>query len=525
MRSKRLTYKDQDHLDVMGRGPTGRWNTRVEDSAYWNNKMQADLTSQINKPTSVTQAKNVILFLGDGTSITTLTAARLLKGFRSGNFEHEEMAYEKFPYSTLIKTYSADKVVTDSAASSTAYLTGVKGNQATIGVDSNVQLGDCNAMNVPQFHTKSILKNFQDAGRSTGLVTVTRVTHASPAGNYAHTAERHWESDDDINDIEGDSELCDDIAEQLILGETGSNIKVIMGGGRKKFTPKGVDDPEGGDGGKRDDGKNLIETWINQKQLLGNASYVWHRNDLLNVDTGNTQYLLGLFDWSHMSFFVDQDTSNPTLEEMTTKAIQILSQDQNGYFLFVEGGNIDKAHHLNEHRSALEEALQFEKAIAAADSLTDPQDTLILVTADHSQPMVINGYQERGSDILGLADFSDVDGLPYTSLLYTNGPGYKGEVDGVRPDPSIEDYTNPHYAGASTVPMIESHHAGEDVILYARGPHSHLFTGIHENAYIPHAVRYAACVGDGQQFCSSSNPSSNPSENDVDEEAVIEDED
>lgn len=66
-----------------------------------------------------------------------------------------------------------------------------------------------------------------------------------------------------------------------------------MGGGRKKFTPKGVDDPEGGDGGKRDDGKNLIETWINQKQYLGNASYVWHRNDLLNVDTASTDYLLG----------------------------------------------------------------------------------------------------------------------------------------------------------------------------------------------------------------------------------------
>ncbi|KAK3871384.1 hypothetical protein Pcinc_023461, partial [Petrolisthes cinctipes] len=210
-------------------------------------------------------------------------------------------------------------------------------------------------------------------------------------------------------------------------------------------------------------------------------------------------------------------------------------------------GNIDKAHHLNEHRSALEEALQFEKAIATADSLTDSQDTLILVTADHSQPMVINGYQERASDILGLGDYSDVDGLPYTSLLYTNGPGYRGEIDGVRPDPSTEDYTDPHYAGASTVPMIESHHAGEDVILYAKGPHSHLFTGIHENAYIPHAVRYAACVGDGQQFCSSSNPSSsnpsklssnlsnpssnlpnpssNPSENDVDDEVVIEDED
>lgn len=500
-------YDEKDHLHVTGSPKlkrTGR-TSAVEDSAYWNAAMQADLSVQLEKTPIVKEAKNIIYFLGDGTSISTLTAARLLKGYQTGDFEHQVMTYESFPYSTLIKTYSADKQVTDSAASSTAYLSGVKGNQATIGVDSNVKLADCEAMNVQQYHTTSILENFQDAGRSTGVVTVTRVTHASPAGNYAHTAERHWESDDDINDDEGDPDLCDDIAEQLVLGETGGKIKVILGGGRKKFTPKGVDDPEGGDGGKRDDGKNLIETWINQKQAIGNASYVWNRNDLLHVDTANTDYLMGLFDWSHMAFAIDRDASNPSLEEMTRTAIEILQRDNNGYFLFVEGGNIDKAHHLNEHRSALEEALEFEKAIATANSMTSPEDTLIIVTADHSQPIVINGYPERESDVLGLGDYSDVDGMPFTTLMYTNGPGYKGEKDGMRPDPTDDDYTDPHYMGAATVPLIESYHAGEDVILYARGPHAHIFTGIHENTYIPHALRYAACVGDGLQFCTNEN--------------------
>ncbi|KAK7068248.1 hypothetical protein SK128_016213 [Halocaridina rubra] len=142
-----------------------------------------------------------------------------------------------------------------------------------------------------------------------------------------------------------------------------------------------------------------------------------------------------------MAFAIDRDVSNPSLEEMTKAAIEVLQKDQNGFFLFVEGGNIDKAHHLNEHRSALEEALEFEKAIATANAMTDPEDTLIIVTADHSQPLVINGYPERGSDILGLGDFSDVDGMPFTTLLYTNGPGYKGEDGGDRPDPSQEDYS------------------------------------------------------------------------------------
>ncbi|KAG7176594.1 Membrane-bound alkaline phosphatase-like 2 [Homarus americanus] len=439
--------------------------------------MQEELQSQLDKTPIVKQAKNIIFFLGDGTSISTLTAARLAKGHLTGNHEHEVMAYEKFPYSTLIKTYSSDKVVTDSAASATAYLNGVKANQATIGVDAN------------------------EAGKSTGIVTVTRVTHASPAGTFAHTAERHWENDDDVNDDDYDSEKCDDIAEQLVLGDTGSKIKVILGGGRQKFTPKGVVDPEGGDGGKRDDGKNLIETWLNHKQELGNATYTWNRDQFLTVDTANTDYLLGLFDWGHMGWAIDKEPSNPTLQEMAKAAIEILQRDDNGYFLFVEGGNIDLAHHKNEYRSAIEEALEFEKAISYAASVTDPEETLIIVTADHSQPLVINGYQERGADVLDLGDYSNVDGMPFTALLYTQGPGYRGEVNGERPDPSLEDYTNPHYAGAAAVPLTSSNHAGEDVILYARGPHSHLFTGIHENAFIPHALRYASCTGHGLQFC------------------------
>nr|XP_045597366.1 alkaline phosphatase, tissue-nonspecific isozyme-like [Procambarus clarkii] len=479
----RTVYPGQDHLGVTGRGqhkpiPRGV----VEDSAYWKQQMQAELQAQLEKEPIVRQAKNVILFLGDGTSISTLTAARLLKGQRSGNFEHEVMAYEKFPYSALIKTYSADKVVTDSAASATAYLSGVKTNQEIIGVDANVLLGDCDAMNVQDFHTRSILEDFQDAGRSTGIVTVTRVTHASPAGAFAHTAERHWESDTDVYYDYVDTELCDDIAEQLVLGDSGSKIKVILGGGRQKLTPQAREDPEGGKSGKRRDGKDLIQTWLDHKALLGNASYVWNRDDLLAVDTGSTDYLMG-------KLIVLQRRINDQCYLLT---------------LCVEGGNIDLAHHLNQHRSALEEALEFEKAIELAVSMTDPQDTLIVVTADHSQPMVINGYQERGSDVLGLGDYSDVDGLAFTTLLYTNGPGYRTQVDGARPDPALEDYSAPHYVAAATVPMEQSNHAGEDVALYAMGPHAHLFTGIHENAFIPHALRYAACVGEGLQFCSSS---------------------
>ncbi|XP_076063059.1 alkaline phosphatase-like [Oratosquilla oratoria] len=497
-----LRFRDHEDVDGHHQGLLFGHMEQVEDKHYWHKACQEDLRSQLAKSPIVKKAKNIVFFLGDGTSISTLTAARLYKGGLTGQYEHQVMEWEKFPYSTLIKTYSNDKQVTDSAASATAYLTGTKGNQRTLGVDGRVKKGDCAAMNVPEYHSKSVLSNFQDADRSTGVVTVTRVTHASPAGNYAHTANRNWENDDDINDDFGDTNLCDDVAEQLVFGETGSKIKVILGGGRQKFLPKGVPDPEGNIGGRRDDGKNLIDTWLHHKKDLGNASYVWHREQLLALDANETDYLMGLFDYSHMAFAIDNESSNPTLAEMTRKAIEVLRKDDNGFFLFVEGGNIDRAHHLNQAKSALTEALHFEAAIQVATEMTSAEDTLIVVTADHSHPLVINGYPDRGQSVVGLGDFSDVDVLPYTTLLYTNGPGYRGtDEHGVRPDPAFEDLGNPHYANDATIPMVEANHAGEEVVLYARGPHAHLFTGIHENAYIPHALRYAACVGDGLHFC------------------------
>jgi len=284
------------------------------------------------------------------------------------------------------------------------------------------------------------------------------------------------------------------------LGDTGSKMKVILGGGREKFIPRDIVDPEGHHG-DRDDGKNLIETWRTEKETLGNTSYIWHRDELLDLDTSNTEYLMGLFDKSHMSWEIDEDESNPSLAQMTKAAIEVLSNDDNGYFLFVEGGNIDRAHHQNEARVAMQEALAFEEAIALADSMTSAEDTLIIVTADHSHSFVINGYADAGSDILGLGDVSDIDGLPFTTLLYANGPGYsKKDHDGQRPDPS-PFFSEAHYKYDSAVPEVSSNHAGEDVILYARGPQAHLFTGNHENAFIPHALRYAACVGDGLKFC------------------------
>lgn len=123
-------------------------------------------------------------------------------------------------------------------------------------------------------------------GRATGIVTNTRVTHASPAGLYAHVADRNWECDKDITDSGLDDKLCDDIAEQLILNEPGVKLNVVMGGGSSGFLPKYL-------GGKRRDGKNLIDIWVNNKTEQGTTNrLVKTRDELMNM-TETPDYLLG----------------------------------------------------------------------------------------------------------------------------------------------------------------------------------------------------------------------------------------
>ncbi|KAK4293357.1 hypothetical protein Pmani_033934, partial [Petrolisthes manimaculis] len=478
----------------------------VEDAAYWRKDGQEELARQLGINPRRTKAKNVILFLGDGMSLPTVTAARIMKGQDTSKWEREQLSWENFPYTSIIKTYTTDSQVADSAASATAYLCGVKTNRGTVGVDMNVERGNCSAQRDPTYHTSSIAKWFQDAGRSTGLVTTTRVTHATPAALYAHIADREWEDDHEVRDDKEDPEVCDDIAEHLIMKETGRNLKVIMGGGRRGLLPNTVKDvEEGGKSGYRRDGRNLIQEWQRHKTSLRPSvkhSYVWNRDDLLALDTSNTDYLLGLFGFSHMDYAVERDNArDPRLPEMTKAAIEVLQRDPNGYFLFVEGGLIDLGHHGNKGRKAVTETVELDEAVQVAISMTNPANTLIVVTADHAHSLSINGYPTRHTDILGIAETSDMDYLPYTTLLYGNGPGFQDHTRGMRPDITDDDLLDPNYRQSAAAPRESAAHSGDDVGLWASGPHAHLFTGVHEQSYIAHALAYAACVGEGLTFC------------------------
>ncbi|ODN05890.1 Alkaline phosphatase, tissue-nonspecific isozyme [Orchesella cincta] len=472
--------------------------TGKESAKHWKNLAQSNLRERQRIRPIEKVAKNIIYFVGDGMSVPTVAGARIFKGQSEGlHFgEEAQLHMETFPFLGASKTFCSDAQVADSACSATALFTGSKTNIKTIGVTPDVSVGDCFQQMQPENQLSSILEWAQKEGKSTGIVTTTRITHATPAGCYSRIAHRDWENDVEITKAGQDPEKCDDIAEQLILREPGRNINVILGGGRKHLLPSTEVDFESKQNGSRNDSKNLIEMW---KAAHANqtSQYVDRVETLLNVDTKNLDYLLGLFAPDHIEYS-DNITTNhdPTLLNMTTIAIRILSKNPNGFFLMVEGGRIDHALHENFGKRALLEAVEFDSAIARADEMTDDDDTLITVTSDHSHVMSIAGYPIRGNPILAVAENSDIDGLPYTTISFANGPGFRNQTsNGLRPNVSEDDLMKIDYRQFAGLPSKYETHGGDDVFIFSKGPYAHYLTGVNLQNYIPHVMAYAACIG------------------------------
>lgn len=337
--------------------------------------------------------------------------------------ENIKLSFEEFPYVASSKTYCVDEQVADSACTATAYLHGVKGNSMTIGVNGNMRYMDCVDTNNRNKYTESIALWAQKAGKATGVVTNTRITHASPAGVFSNTASRYWEDDNEIR-IDGcPAGTINDIAMQLVHGEVGSNLNVILGGGSRAFVPN--NETSHGSAGRRRDGRNLINEWLAAKP---GRTYVNNRENFMNYDVNQDGDLFGLFTSSHMSYNVDRIRFNrqhlePTLEEMSVKAVDLLSKNDEGFFLFIEGGRIDHGHHATEARTAIDETIEFQKAVQAVVDKVNLEETLIVVTADHGHVFTISGYPHRGNDIFGLTASNAQDGMRIFTLSYANGPG------------------------------------------------------------------------------------------------------
>lgn len=217
-----------------------------------------------------------------------------------------------------------------------------------------------------------------------------------------------------------------------------------------------------------------------------------------------------------MQYEADRATDKagePSLTEMTEKAIQMLSRNPKGFYLHVESGRIDHAHHAGNAKRALLDTIEFAKAIQKAYEMTDPEETLIIVTADHSHVFTIAGYPHRGNPILGLtaevpnkdgepvAPSKDSLGLPYTTLGYANGPGWRdaNKIATKRPDLSGVDTAALGFLQEAAVPLGSETHAGEDVAIYASGPKAYLVRGTMEQNWIYHVMREAFGL-DGRNF-------------------------
>ncbi|XP_043765618.1 intestinal-type alkaline phosphatase-like [Cervus elaphus] len=476
-----------------------------EDPAFWNRQAAQALDVAKKLQPIQTAAKNVILFLGDGMGVSTVTATRILKGQMNGKLGPETpLAMDQFPYMALSKTYNVDRDVPDSAGTATAYLCGVKTRMKVIGVSAAARYNQCNTTRGNE--VTSVMNRAKKAGKSVGVVTTTRVQHASPAGAYAHTVNRNWYSDAQMS-AGAKKEGCQDIATQMVYN---MDIDVILGGGRRYMFPEGTPDPEyprnSRQNGIRKDKRNLVQEWQAKHQ---GAQYVWNRTALLQASTDfSVTHLMGLFEPGDMIYDFYRDyTMDPSLEEMTEAAVRVLSRNPRGFFLFVEGGRIDHGHHESIAYWALTEAVMFDNAIAKASQLTSEADTLTLVTADHSHVFTFGGYPLRGTSIFGLADGKAKDGRSYTSLLYGNGPGFQ-LYWGLRPDVDEIESMGPSYKQQAAVPLGSETHAGEDVAVFARGPWAHLMHGVQEQTFVAHVMAFAACVEPYTTDCRPQPPTS-----------------
>jgi alkaline phosphatase len=465
------------------------------------------------------RARNLILFLGDGMSLTTVAAARILEGQRAGGAgEEHRLAFEEFPYTALSRTYNTDMQTPDSAGTMSAIITGVKTRMGLISVGPSSKRRDCaGGLAAP---TTTLMEIAEAAGLSTGVVSTARLTHATPAATYSHSAERNWEADADLP-AEAKQLGCRDIARQFVEFPVGDGIDFAMGGGRKNFLPASATDPEyAQQHGARKDGRDLVAEW---RAKYPEGSFVWNGKQLAALDLAHAKRVLGLFEPDHMNYEHDRPRDpggEPSLEQMTRSAITMLQQNENGYVLMVEGGRIDHGNHAGNAFRALDETIAFSNAVrAAVASASD--DTMIVVTADHSHTLVFSGYSRRGNAILGKAVGSvreehgpdlakDALGLPYTTLSYANGPGYQGATDkqpagpkrfvhgvaNAKPSAGRADLTqveteDPDYLQEATLPAASETHGGDDVGVWSRGPGSEAVHGSIEENEIFHLLLQA----------------------------------
>ncbi|GMT25212.1 hypothetical protein PFISCL1PPCAC_16509 [Pristionchus fissidentatus] len=465
----------------------GAATLRQESIEYWNSVgrdcLNSKLKSDFGKVLAEQQTppKNVILFIGDGMGIATITAARIARNQGRGSADTNiPFFFETFPFSGLSKTASFDTHTTDSAASAVALMTGHKVEQNTLG---RIPGNGNKCENGEKAKIRDGIADLAlEKGLEVGFATTSSITDATPGALYAKDVHRRMEFDS-APGMNGTS--CEDVASQ-ILNHPADKFRVMMGGGHAQFLSEVV-------GGNRTDNRSIEEEWTQITPALKSHSRVLlaSNEEFVRHEPKEGEQLLGIFSPLHFPYRVDENLANrssvPRLSEMAVKAVQMMNKQSNnkGYFLMIEGANIDKAQHKNKFHLAAEELNEFDRAIKQVSEMVG-DDTLIIVTADHAHALTIPGYLNKTESIF------ERDGN-VTSIFFATGPGFG---DGNKTNYTKEEAKDPHFSQPSSIYFKDARHGGEDVGIWAKGPFAWLFTGTIENTQIAYNIKYLLCLDD-----------------------------
>ncbi|PHD76345.1 alkaline phosphatase [Bacillus sp. AFS043905] len=415
----------------------------------------ADRVSAKGNPNKEPEIKNVIFLIGDGMGVSYTSAYRYLKD-NPGTKVAERTEFDKYLVGQQM-TYPEDSAqnITDSASAATAMSAGVKTYNAAIAVDND------------KSEVKTVLEAAKEKGKATGLVATSEITHATPASFGAHDENRK-----NMNSI------ADDYYNELIKGK--HKIDVLLGGGKSNFVRPDV---------------NLAKAFEKD-----GYSYVTDKNQMLK---DKNEQVLGLFASEGLPKMIDRPSETPSLADMTSSAIQRLNKDKDGFFLMVEGSQVDWAGHDNDIVGAMSEMEDFEKAYKAAmEFAKKDKHTLVVATADHSTggfsigaKGIYNWYGEpikaakRTPDFMADAIVKGAD-VEKTLKQFINQKVVKltdGEIKTVTEAAKSKNVTNVDNAieaifdNRTNTAWTTGGHTGEDVPVYAYGPYKDRFAGQVDN--------------------------------------------
>jgi alkaline phosphatase len=432
--------------------------------------------------------KNVIFYIGDGMSSVQRRITE--------EGHDKRLAMNTLPVIGMYKTDSLNTIVTDSAAAATAMATGYKTDNSVVSMDAWGEIA-----------YETIAEAAKRLGKSVGIVTTTRLTHATPACFGSHVDTRNRENK---------------IAEQYL----DKNFEVWMGGGWRHFVPKSIEKS------KRKDDRDLLKEFVGKGYTV-----VRSKSDLLNIKIDNGTKIFGIFSESHMPYFLDLDDESyegkiPSLSEMTKVAISVLMNNPKGFFLMVEGGRIDHACHANDPVGVVSDMIDFDNAVKLGIDLSkeDP-DTLILVGGDHETGgmamgmggtrgdngytmnpeyiknakrsaefvgyTALSGKAKKAKDLLvewsGISDLTDEETNQIDMAI-----GYAKDQKGMEsPNPYLLPWYGVVYANIiskrARVGWTSYVHTGPPVIMSAGGLGSEKFAGYYDNTDI--AKKLAALWG------------------------------